>query len=111
MMEYDDFIKRLQDYGSSHTEGYSYAYGHNSHAEGYTNNYDFDNEEEDDCVSADLYADGHTLTFELNNFEYTLYCDNMREFKKELWQQIEEIIDECIFESLQQVDEDEDAEG
>ena len=110
MMEYDDFIKQLQDYGSSHAEGYSHAYGHNSHAEGYTNTYDFD-DEEDDCVSADLYADGHTLTFELNNFEYTSYCDNIREFKKELWQQIEEIVDECIFESLQKIDDDEDAEG
>ena len=96
MQDFDDIIKR---------------YGTISDANSYTNRYDFDDEEEnDECVTADLYADGHTLTFELNNFEYTSYCDSIREFKKELWQQIEEIIDECIFESLQKID-DEDAEG
>ena len=96
MQDFDDIIKR---------------YGTISDANSYTNRYDFDDEENDECVSANLYADGHTLTFELNNFEYTSYCDNMREFKKELWQQIEEIVDECIFESLQKIDDDEDAEG
>ena len=97
MQDFDDIIKR---------------YGTISDANSYTNRYDFDDEEEnDECVTADLYADGHTLTFELNNFEYTSYCDSIREFKKELWQQIEEIIDECIFESLQKIDDDEDAEG
>ena len=97
MQDFDDIIKR---------------YGTISDANSYTSRYDFDDEEEnDECVTADLYADGHTLTFELNNFEYTSYCDNIREFKKELWQQIEEIIDECIFESLQKIDDDEDAEG
>lgn len=79
-------------------------------ADSSTNKYDFDDEEDDDYITADLYADGHTLTFELNNFRYTSYCDNIKEFKKELRQQIEEIVDECIFESLQK-DEDEDAEG
>lgn len=96
MQDFDDIIKR---------------YGTVSLAESYTRSLLDEEDEEEFTVEANLYADGHTLTFELNNFEWTSYCDNIREFKKELWQQIEELIDECIFESLQKIDDDEDAEG
>lgn len=96
MQDFDDIIKK---------------YGTVSLAESYTRSLLDEEDEEEFTVEANLYADGHTLTFELNNFEWTSYCDNIREFKKELWQQIEEIIDECIFESLQKIDDDEDAEG
>ena len=96
MQDFDDIIKK---------------YGTVSLAESYTRSLLDEEDEEDFTIEANLYADGHTLTFELNNFEWTSYCDNIREFKKELWQQIEEIIDECIFESLQKIDDDEDAEG
>ena len=96
MQDFDDIIKR---------------YGTVSLAESYTRSLLGEEDEEEFTVEANLYADGHTLTFELNNFEWTSYCDNIREFKKELWQQIEELIDECIFESLQKIDDDEDAEG
>ena len=95
MQDFDDIIKK---------------YGTVSLAESYTRSLLDEEEDEEFTVEANLYADGHTLTFELNNFEWTSYCDNIREFKKELWQQIEELIDECIFESLQKID-DEDAEG
>lgn len=97
MQDFDDIIKK---------------YGTVSLAESYTRSLLDEEDEEEFTVEANLYADGHTLTFELNNFEWTSYCDNIREFKKELWQQIEELIDECIFESLQKIDDDdEDAEG
>ena len=96
MQDFDDIIKR---------------YGTVSLAESYTRSLLDEEEDEEFTVEANLSADGHTLTFELNNFEWTSYCDNIREFKKELWQQIEELIDECIFESLQKIDDDEDAEG
>lgn len=97
-MSYDEFMK-------------NYGILSQSAGEPYPEPYEDEDEDDDDCVTADLYADGHALTFTLNNFEYTAYADNIADFKQEIFEQIEEIIDECIFESLQQVDEDEDAEG
>lgn len=68
-------------------------------------------DEDDEEVSVDLRADGHTLTFVINNLQYTSYCNTIDEFKQELHEQIDELVDECIFEALQSIDEDEDAEG
>lgn len=56
--------------------------------------------EEDDCLTADMYAADGNITFKLDNFEYTEYADNIRDFKRHVWQEIEAIIDECIIASL-----------
>lgn len=100
MMEMDEFMDRFNAFGQT-------AYNTGLDVTSYYN----DDDEEDDIMSADLYADGHTLTFVLNNFEYTSYCNSIDEFKKELHEQLDELVDECIFESLQRDDDDEDAEG
>lgn len=100
MMEMDEFMDRFNAFGQA-------AYNTGLDVTTYYN----DDDDEDEIMSADLYADGHTLTFVLNNFEYTSYCNSIDEFKKELHEQLDELVDECIFESLQRDDDDEGAEG
>lgn len=100
MMEIDEFMDRFNAFGQA-------AYNAGSDVTTYYCN----DEDEDEFMSADLYADGHDLTFVLNNFVYTSYCNSIDEFKKELHEQLDELVDECIFESLQKIDDDEDAEG
>ena len=101
MMEMDEFMDRFNAFGQT-------AYNAGLDVTSYYND---DEDDEDEFMSADLHADGHALTFELNNFVYTSYCDSIDEFKKELHEQLDELVDECIFESLQRDDDDEDAQG